>query len=98
VRRVLVVAPAGLKIQWRRELLTKFGLDFAIVDQDYITRQGSDRLLVWRETDFAITSLAFARQERLRQALESTTWDLVVVDEAHKMAAYRRPNGSIRKT
>ncbi|MFP4346418.1 MAG: helicase-related protein [Anaerolineales bacterium] len=98
VQRVLVVAPAGLKAQWRRELLTKFGLDFPIVDREYIEEQGSDHLLVWRETGLAITSIAFARQEGIRQALESVEWDMVVVDEAHKMAAYRRSTGSLRKT
>ena len=98
VKRVLVIAPAGLTIQWRRELLTKFGLTFDRVNRDYIRKEDSDSLLVWRETDHAIASLAFTRQDQLRQALESIEWDLVIVDEAHKMAAYRRPNGSIRKT
>ncbi len=97
-KRILIVAPAGLKIQWRRELLTKFGLDVPIIDRDYINKQGSDHLLIWRQTDVAITSLSFARQDYIRQALESVDWDMVVVDEAHKMAAYRRPNGSVRKT
>ena len=97
-RRVLIVAPAGLTIQWRRELLTKFGEDFTVVDRDYMRRESLDSLDVWRETDFAITSIDLARQKRMRQALESVEWDLVIVDEAHKMAAYRRPNGSIRKT
>ncbi len=97
-RRVLIVAPAGLTVQWRRELLTKFGEDFTIVDRDYMRRENLDSLDVWRETDFAITSVDLARQKRMRQALESVEWDLVIVDEAHKMAAYRRPTGSIQKT
>ncbi|MDY7075907.1 MAG: helicase-related protein [Chloroflexota bacterium] len=98
VRRVLIVAPAGLTVQWRRELLTKFGQDFTIVDHDYMRRESLDSLDVWHETDLAITSIDFARQKRMRQALESVEWDLVIADEAHKMAAYRRPNDSIRKT
>ncbi len=98
VQRVLIVAPAGLTVQWRRELLTKFALDFPVVDRDFIRERRSDDLLVWRETAFAITSVDFARQKGLRQALESVMWDLVIVDEAHKLAAYRRPNGSVRKT
>ena len=98
VRRVLIVAPAGLTVQWRRELLTKFGEDFAIISRDYMAENRLDRLDVWRETDLAITSIAFARQKEMRRALESVEWDLVTVDEAHKMAAYLRPGGSIRKT
>ncbi len=98
IRRILIVAPAGLTIQWRRELLTKFGLDFTLVDRDAIRQQRSDDLLIWRDTDYAITSVDFARQKGLRQALTSVEWDLVIVDEAHKLAAYRRPNGSVQKT
>jgi SNF2 family DNA or RNA helicase len=52
---------------------------------------------VWRDTHLAITSVDFARQKRVRQALESVEWDAVFVDEAHKMAAYRKPNGYIDK-
>ena len=98
VRRVLVVVPAGLTTQWRRELLTKFGEDFAIVDRDYMNRERLDSLDVWRETDLVITSIAFARQKEMRRALEGVEWDMVVVDEAHRMAAYLRPGGSVRKT
>ena len=98
VQRVLIVAPAGLTIQWRRELLTRFALDFPIVDRDFIRERRSDDLLIWRETDCAIVSVDFARQKGLRQALESVEWDLVIVDEAHKMAAYRRPSDAVRKT
>jgi hypothetical protein len=61
-------------------------------------RTGMDALEVWRQTDLAITSTDFARQKLLRAALESVEWDAVIVDEAHKLAAYRRPNGSIQKT
>ena len=99
VRRILVVAPAGLTGQWRRELLTKFGEDFTIISREFMQDRHLDSLDVWRETDFAIVSIDYARQKRMRQALETVEWDLVVVDEAHKMAAYqRRPNASLEKT
>jgi superfamily II DNA or RNA helicase len=98
VHRVLIVAPAGLTDQWRRELLTKFGEDFTVISREYMERERLDSLDVWRATDQAITSLDFARQKPMRQALESVEWDAVIVDEAHKLAAYVRPNGSIYKT
>ncbi len=97
-RRVLIVAPAGLTGQWRRELLTKFGEAFTIISRDYMEEKRLDSLDVWRKTDLVITSIAFARQKSMRQALESVEWDLVVVDEAHKMAAYLHPSGSPYKT
>lgn len=97
-RRILIVAPAGLAPQWRRELLTKFGEDFTVISREHMDRTGLDSLEVWRQTDLAIVSIDFARQKLLRAALESVEWDAVIVDEAHKLAAYRRPNGSIQRT
>lgn len=98
VRRVLIVAPAGLTTQWRRELITKFGEDFSIITRQFMKDEKVDRLDVFRKTDLAITSVAFARQRDICRALESVEWDLVIVDEAHKLAAYRRTGGSIQKT
>ncbi len=98
IGRVLIVAPAALTTQWRRELLTKFGEDFTVVSREYLDQAHLDSLDVWRETHFALTSVAYARQKNIRRALEATEWDLVIVDEAHKLAAYRRPNGSIVRT
>ena len=98
IRRILIVSPAALTIQWRRELLTKFGEDFTVISREMMDKQRLDILDVWRSTDLAITSVAFARQKYVRRALEAAEWDLVIVDEAHKLAAYRRPNGSILKT
>jgi SNF2 family DNA or RNA helicase len=98
ISRVLIVAPAALTTQWRRELLTKFGEDFTVVSREYLDEAHLDSLDVWRETHFALTSVAYARQKNIRRALEATEWDLVIVDEAHKLAAYRRPNGSIVRT
>jgi len=97
-RRILIIAPAGLTPQWRRELLTKFGEDFTVISREQMDRTGLDALEVWRQTDLAIVSTDFARQKLLRAALESVEWDAVIVDEAHKLAAYRRPNGSIQRT
>ena len=98
VKHVLIVVPAGLTDQWRRELLTKFGEDFTTVSRAYMAQRHLDDLDVWRSTQLVITSLDFAKQKNMRRALESVEWDLVIVDEAHKMAAYVRPNGSTEKT
>lgn len=98
IKRVLIVCPAGLTIQWKRELLTKFGEDFSIISREYMDETRLDRLDVWRKTDLAITSVAFARQREMCRALETVEWDLVIVDEAHKLAAYRKSSGSIERT
>ena len=100
--RVLVVPPAGLVGNWEREMRTLFRLPFRIVRGDD-ARTGNpfagpdgDRVIV------GIDTLAGERTfARLREAGASGTarpYDLVVFDEAHKLAAYREPDFSVRKT
>ena len=43
----------------------------------------------WEIENQLITSIDFAKQDDVIESLNTVNWDLVVVDEAHKMAAYR---------
>ena len=86
VRRVLIVAPGHLKYQWQREMKEKFGLSFAIVDRGMMNAAWAEN--VWEERDDCITSIDFIKQEQIRESLRNVRWDLVIVDEAHKMSAY----------
>ena len=85
--RILIVTPANLADQWRRELLEKFGETFEV-----ITRESIDALYgrnVWADRAQCITSVDFAKQDDVRDMLSDVEWDLVIVDEAHYLAAYR---------
>ncbi|MFQ5537793.1 MAG: helicase-related protein [Gemmatimonadota bacterium] len=86
VRRVLVVAPGHLKYQWQRELKEKFGVRFRLIDRNTMRAAWGEN--VWVEHPFAITSIDFLKQDDVKATLHSADWDLVVVDEAHKMSAY----------
>lgn len=87
VKRCLIVAPGGLVEQWQDELYLKFGLAFEI-----LTRQLGDT--VFGATAFEQHPLLIARMDQLARnedllaELGSTHWDLVVVDEAHRMGAH----------
>jgi superfamily II DNA or RNA helicase len=85
--RTLVVTPANLRDQWRRELWEKFHETFQMVGREQV--DGLFGRSVWEEFDQCITSVDFARQEEIRETLREVDWDLLIVDEAHKMAAYR---------
>jgi len=98
IRRVLIVPPAGLVGNWRRELGKLFNLSFKIViGAD--SRAGNP--FIGPRSDLAIVSVdtlcsapTFAR---LRDpAMEP--YDLVVFDEAHKLSADRNPDFTVRKT
>ncbi|MDD9873628.1 MAG: helicase-related protein [Deltaproteobacteria bacterium] len=89
IRRILVAPPAGLVGNWERELRTLFQLPFQIVTGDSIrngnpfAESGSDLVIV--SVDTLAREKAFGR---LREA--GQPYDLVVFDEAHKLAASRR--------
>jgi superfamily II DNA or RNA helicase len=87
VKRTLVVAPANLTFQWQRELKDKFGESFEVMRGSVLrTNYGQNP---WQERSQVVTSLSWvSRVEDARDSLLRSRWDLVIVDEAHKMAAY----------
>ena len=87
VTRTLVVAPANLTFQWQRELKDKFREKFAIINSEVLRANYGQN--PWQEHDQAITSISWvSRIDDARDSLLRSNWDLVIVDEAHKMAAY----------
>ena len=102
VTRVLVVPPAGLVGNWEREMRTLFRLPFRIV-HGADARTGNP--FVGPESDRVIVSLDTLSGERMvarmREAVASGAarpYDLVVFDEAHKLAADREQDFYVRKT
>ncbi len=87
VRRILIVVPGHLKDQWQRELKERFDEHFVVIDRQAMHSRFGEN--VWEGEFQVITSLDFARQEDVMQALAGVHWDLTIADEAHKMAAYR---------
>ncbi len=98
IDRILIVAPAGLVGNWQSELAKLFDLQFQIVSGADLRRgnpfcgAGSDRLIV------SVDSLCGSRLFSALQAPEVIPFDLVIFDEAHKLAADRGSDLRIRKT
>ena len=87
LERVLIVAPGSLVVQWQDELWQRFYLDFRILTNDMVdtARTGNP----FNEHDLLIARLdQLARRDDLQDKLAASRWDLVVVDEAHKMSAH----------
>ncbi|AUB82576.1 helicase-related protein [Candidatus Thiodictyon syntrophicum] len=98
LRRVLIVAPAGLVGNWQRELHRLFRLELRIV-ASADAKQGNP--FVGDDSDLVVVSIDSLRSPRLFAALRDpavTAYDLVVFDEAHKLACHRDPDGTIRPT
>lgn len=86
LQRCLIICPGSLATQWQDELFQKFHLPFEILTNDRIetARTGN----AFAEMPLSIVRLdKLSRNEELQAKLSQTDWDLVVVDEAHKMSA-----------
>ena len=85
-RRILIVSPGSLVEQWQDEMREKFGLEFTIFGRDLLNRSSSGN--PFDEYPFLIARLdQLSRDEDLLAKLGATSWDLAVVDEAHKLSA-----------
>ena len=86
LKRCLIVCPGNLVEQWQDELFRKFGLKFTILTNDLL--EASVTRNAFKENDLCIARLdKLSRSEDVQKLLQDATWDLVVVDEAHKMSA-----------
>ncbi|MDD2229740.1 MAG: SNF2-related protein [Candidatus Cloacimonetes bacterium] len=91
-RRILVISPASLRKQWALELEEKFNLPVIVLD----AKTSKDLLKKGHENPFdtkhiCIVSMHYAG--RMAESIKLLPWDLVVIDEAHKLRnAYRQSN------
>ncbi len=82
--RILVVCPSNLTFQWQRELKEKFDEKFIVLKGGNIRDQfGVNQ---WLEQKHVITSLDLAKREEILPGLQQVRWDLILVDEAHRLS------------
>jgi len=92
--RILIVCPANLAFQWQRELKEKFDAKFLVLKgQDIRDQFGVNQ---WLERTRIITSLDLAKRQEILPGLRQVHWDLVIVDEAHRMSAADESHKSLR--
>ena len=86
VKRTLIVTPANLTFQWQREMKDKFREQFEVVRGDVLrANYGSNP---WQDKNQVITSVSWvSRVDDAKDSLLRSHWDLIIVDEAHKMSA-----------
>lgn len=97
-RTVLIVCPASLQEKWRLEMLEKFGLEFRVVDTEYIKQLRRERGIhanPWTSHPRLIASMDWVKSGEglrvMRDVLPTHVsyprkFDLLVVDEAHNVA------------
>lgn len=96
-RRILVITPSNLRKQWHQELTEKFFLPCRILEAkpyNEAIRQGSFRPFIADE--IVICSYQFARNKAAD--IHAINWDLVVIDEAHRLRNVYKPSNVIANT
>jgi len=87
VQRTLIVAPANLTFQWQREMKDKFREQFEVMRGEILRGQYGHN--PWQEKSQVVTSVSWiSRVADAKESLLRSRWDLIIVDEAHKMSAY----------
>jgi len=87
--RALVIAPAALRDQWRRELSARFRLDADVLDAAGIARIAADlppAINPWSLPKVVVTSIDYIKRPEVMRSIEMLTWDFVAFDEAHNLA------------
>ncbi|MHA7300418.1 helicase-related protein [Pseudarthrobacter sp. MDT1-22] len=96
VKQCLIVAPGGLVDQWQDELFFKFGLRFDLLSNQLI--DANVNLNVFESNPLLIARMdQLSRNVELQTQLKETEWDLIIVDEAHRMGAHYF-GGKLEKT
>jgi len=97
-RRILCILPAGLREQWHRELLEKFFIDSTILETknfNQFVRDGAANPFEQRD-QLVLCSYQFARMKAAE--IRSVPWDLVLIDEAHRLRNVYKKNSKIART
>lgn len=93
-RRILIICPAAIRKQWALELEEKFNLPATVLDtKGYrkIQKEGNPR--PFDQKEIVIVSYHFAN--RNKEEIRSIPWDIVTIDEAHKLRNAYRPGNKI---
>ncbi|MBI5313192.1 MAG: DUF3883 domain-containing protein [Methylocystis sp.] len=97
LERCLIVAPGGLVEQWQDEMAEKFGLHFEVLTRDQIEASVTGNPFIEKNRLIVRLDMA-ARSDEIKAKLDAAgEWDLIICDEAHRMAASHF-GGEIRET
>ena len=78
IKKILILVPASLTSQWHDELKIKF-------NEDFIRREEFRGTDFWERFDKIISSIDTAKQPENAQIIKNIHWDLLIIDEAHKL-------------
>jgi len=93
-RKILIIVPSNLRKQWNQELLDKFFLNSIILETKSFNDEIKKGVLnPFDQKEIIICSYQFARKQE--PYIHLINWDLVVIDEAHRLRNVYKPNNKI---
>lgn len=93
-RKLLIITPSNLRKQWNQELLDKFFLPSMIIESSTFNAESEGGSVnPFERNEIVICSYQFARQKEMW--INSVNWDLVVIDEAHRLRNVYKPQNKI---
>jgi superfamily II DNA or RNA helicase len=96
-RRILIITPANLRKQWHQELADKFGLPASILEAKSFRQAVKDGAInPFNQSGIIICSYQFAA--RRSGDVKAVAWDLVVIDEAHRLRNVYKPENKTART
>lgn len=95
-RKILIIVPSSLRKQWNQELLDKFFLPSTILESKSFNQQVKQgQRNPFSQNEIVITSYQFARNKA--EQIKAIPWDLVVIDEAHRLRNVYKPSNKIAR-
>lgn len=82
IRKVLILVPASLVLQWVRELNQKFGIPAIAQKKQYM----------WENNDIVVASIDTAKRDPHREIVLNMEYDMLIIDEAHKLKNKKTSN------
>ncbi|MFD0678205.1 MULTISPECIES: DEAD/DEAH box helicase [unclassified Paenibacillus] len=82
VKKVLILVPASLVLQWVRELNQKFGIPAVAQKKEYM----------WQQNDIVVASMDTAKRDPHREIVLGLEYDMLIIDEAHKLKNKKTTN------
>lgn len=98
LERCLVVAPGSLATQWQDELFEKFAMQFDIVTRDAVEASYNGNPFLSGKQLLIARLDQLARHPILVERACQVDWDVVVFDEAHRLAAHVGLGGDVKYT
>jgi len=82
VKKVLVLVPPSLVIQWKDEMASKFNIKFITTDDKYYQEE---KAKFWKKNHLVIASLSVAKSKENSEIITRIDYDMIIADEAHHL-------------